>query len=90
MARSSRGSCPGQVALVEGQKTRPPQGHHKAPRGRNRLGHPEPLWAQATTLSERAQCGMACGQGGPGGYGGQVDLPEALATAGRVGHVRPA
>ena len=44
----------------------------------NRLGNPEPFVPEGSSLSERAQLGMAPGEEGTGEYGGQEDLPEAL------------
>ena len=73
-----QGEGPGQVALAEGQQTDPPRGHHEARGVSHRLGNPEPFFPEGTALGERAQLGMAPGEVGTGGHGGQEDLAEAL------------
>ena len=45
---------------------------------RNRLGNPQPFFPEGTALGERAQLGMAPGEVGTGGHGGQDELTEAL------------
>src|SRR5690349_15348251 len=44
----------------------------------NHLGNPQPFVPEGTALSEHAKLGMAPGEPGTGGHGGQGDLPEAL------------
>ena len=46
----------------------------------HRLGNPEPFFPEGTALGEHAQLGMAPGEPGTGGHGGQDDLTEALAA----------
>ena len=75
-----QGKRPGQVALAKGQQTAPQRGRHQAPGVSNRLGNPEPFFPEGSTLREHAQLGMAPGEIGTGGHGGQENLAEALAT----------
>ena len=37
----------------------------------NRLGNPEPFFPESAALGEHAQLGMAPGEPGTGGHGGQ-------------------
>ena len=51
---------------------------HKAREVINRLSNPESFFTEGSTLSERAQLGMAHNEHGTGAHGGQDDLTEAL------------
>ena len=44
------------------------------------LSNPEPFFPEGPALGKRAQLGMAPGEVGTGGHGGQDDLAEALAA----------
>src|SRR5712691_5790513 len=46
----------------------------------NRLGNPEPFVPEGSSLSERAQLGLAPPEEGTGAHGGQDELTEALAA----------
>jgi hypothetical protein len=46
----------------------------------DRFGNSDPFFAVGTTLREYTQVGMAPGEPGTGGHGGQDCLPEALAA----------
>ena len=45
---------------------------------RHRLGNPQPFFPEGPALSEHAQLGMAPGEPGTGGHGGQERPAEAL------------
>jgi hypothetical protein len=52
------GESPGQIALAQGELTKPPIGKHEATRVSNLLSNPEPFFSEGTAFSERAQLGM--------------------------------
>src|SRR5262245_50434854 len=54
------------------------KGMHQVPRLSYRLGNPQPFFPDGHTFSERAQLGMAPGEVGTGGHGGQESRAEAL------------
>src|SRR5262245_5005349 len=75
-----QGECPVEVALTEGEQTHLPRGKYDTSGVSDRLANPAPFVPEASTLSERAQFGMAPGEHGTGTYGGHDELTEALAA----------
>ena len=80
-ARSSRGRALGRSPWRREQQTNRPRGKHQTSGVSHRLGNPEPFVPNDATFGEHAQFGMAPGEVGTGGHGGQEHLAEALMTS---------